>query len=581
MIKQTKALWGYFSSDRKHQFYALFFLMVLASVSEVISLGSILPFLGALLSPDTLLRFPVINRLGELISLSSQNELVVLAAIVFIIAAIVAGLLRLLLLYFINIYSFAVGADLSVEIYRRTLFQPYFKHALINTSDLISSVTSRTNTVIFNVVLNSQILLSSFVLLFIISTALMIIEPIISAASFLIFASIYIGIAWFTKKFIYLDGEVISRESAKSLQALQEGLGGIRDVILDGTQNYFCDIYKKSDIALRRSQARVQFIYGSPRFIVEALGMVFIAVLIVILTKRNGGVALAIPLLGVMVMGAQRMLPLLQQIYSSFSGIRAGQASLKEILKLLGEESEGVNHANDVLDFNLALDVSNVKFYYGGPTPKLVLSGVDMKIPKGARVGIIGKTGSGKSTLANLLMGLLTPSSGKITVDNVELNVANIRSWQNIVAHVPQNIYLSDNTIEENIAFGIPAEKINRDLVREVAKQAQLEDLIQSWPEGYLTSVGENGARLSGGQRQRIAIARALYKRAKVIIFDEATSALDIKTEKAVIRSIYEIDSNITVIIIAHRTSTLVGCDFIYEIEDKKLITRRLSQHQK
>jgi ABC-type multidrug transport system fused ATPase/permease subunit len=578
MIKQLIELWGYFSSDRKRQFYLLFFSMVVASISEIISLGSILPFLGALLSPETILRFPIVAELSEYISFGDSNEVMILATGIFAAAAITAGLFRLHLLYSINKFSFAVGADLSGQIYKKTLLQPYFKHALVNTSDVISSVTSRTNTVIFNIVLNSQIFLSSIVLLVLISMLLILIEPKISGISFVLFSSIYIVIAWYTKKIIGKDSEIISRESAKSLQALQEGLGGIRDVILDGNQDYFYRLYKKSDTALRKAQARVQFVIGSPRFIVEALGMMLIAMLLFFLTKKDGGVALAIPLLGVLVMGAQRMLPLLQQTYSAYSAMRAGQASLNEILKLMRSVDDQVELRVERMTFDSSLEVVNMSFNYYEASTQQVLKGINLKILKGTRVGIIGKTGSGKSTLIDLLMGLLTPSNGSIAIDGMLLDHKNIRAWQNIVAHVPQNIYLSDGTIEENIAFGIPAEKIDKHLVREVAMQAQLTKLIKSWPNEFLTRVGENGARLSGGQRQRIAIARALYKKAKVIIFDEATSALDVHTERAVIKSIYDIHRDITLIMVAHRATTLSECDSIYEILDGQISPVKLAE---
>jgi ATP-binding cassette subfamily B protein len=272
------------------------------------------------------------------------------------------------------------------------------------------------------------------------------------------------------------------------------------------------------------------------------------------------------------------MLPLLQQTYSAYSAMRAGQASLNEILKLMRSVDDQVELRVERMTFDSSLEVVNMSFNYYEASTQQVLKGINLKILKGTRVGIIGKTGSGKSTLIDLLMGLLTPSNGSIAIDGMLLDHKNIRAWQNIVAHVPQNIYLSDGTIEENIAFGIPAEKIDKHLVREVAMQAQLTKLIKSWPNEFLTRVGENGARLSGGQRQRIAIARALYKKAKVIIFDEATSALDVHTERAVIKSIYDIHRDITLIMVAHRATTLSECDSIYEILDGQISPVKLAE---
>jgi len=352
------------------------------------------------------------------------------------------------------------------------------------------------------------------------------------------------------------------------IKALQEGLGGIRDVLLDGTQATYCQIYRDSDIPLRRALANNQFISGSPRFGIEALGMVLIAVLAYSLATTEDDVANAIPILGALALGAQRMLPMLQQGYSSWSNIRGGLASLYETLDLLEQPLPA--HSSSAppvpIQFEQSIGFKQLKFRYAVETP-WVLRNFELTISKGARIGFIGTTGSGKSTLLDILMGLLESTEGQLSIDGIPIDEHNRRAWQTHIAHVPQSIFLSDTTIAENIAFGVPIDQIDLQRLHQAAQQAQIADIIESWDEQYETPVGERGVRLSGGQRQRIGIARAFYKQANVFVFDEATSALDNDTEHAVMEAIDNIDREITILIVAHRLTTLKGCDKIVELE--------------
>jgi ATP-binding cassette subfamily B protein len=259
-------------------------------------------------------------------------------------------------------------------------------------------------------------------------------------------------------------------------------------------------------------------------------------------------------------------------MYGSWTGIVGSKPSLVESLALLEQplpKNFNSEHLS-VISFDYQLTLRNVSFAYGPKLP-LVLNDVNLIIKKGSRLGFIGKTGGGKSTLLDIVMALLTPTSGNLLVDGVAITPENSRNWQKHIAHVPQSIFLSDCSILENIAFGIPVTKIDQQQVVLAAKQAQLHDLIMGWPQGYATSVGERGIRLSGGQRQRIGIARALYKKADVIIFDEATSSLDSETENSVMESINGLSSDLTLLIIAHRLTTLKGCSQIVELEASKI----------
>ena len=365
-------------------------------------------------------------------------------------------------------------------------------------------------------------------------------------------------------------GEIINANTNKSIKSVQEGLGGIRDILLDGNQEKYCQQYKNSNFPLLRAHSSVQFVSNSPRFILEALGLIFISIISYSLSQRQGGLTGVIPMLGALIMSTQRLLPLFQQCYANWALLKSGHASLIRTLDLLDQDSLFTNSSNNQvqpLKFKNEIIFNNISFRYNQDTP-FIFENVNLRIPKGSKVGIIGKTGSGKSTFVDLLMGLLSPSYGDIFIDNVKLENSNLQSWQKHISHVPQSIYLADSSIEENIAFSSPNNHIDSLRVISAAKAAKISETIDNLEYRYNTRVGERGVRLSGGQRQRLGIARALYKGTDIIIFDEATSALDSNTEKDVMKEIDAFDESLTIFIIAHRVSTLKNCNIVLEIKD-------------
>ena len=319
---------------------------------------------------------------------------------------------------------------------------------------------------------------------------------------------------------------------------------------------------------MRRATWRNEVIYSSPRFGMEAIGIGIIALFAYSATLNLGGIDQFLPVLGAFVLGAQKLLPAIQKGYASYSRIKGGRYSLIDVINLLDQPIP--DHADlpppTPNSFNDSIDLKDLSFRYSEDTP-WVLKNINLNIPKGSVIGIVGTTGCGKSTLLDVVMGLLSPTSGELKVDNLLIDNENKRAWQTHISNVPQHIYLTDGTIEENIAFGIPREQIDHQRVEKAAKQAQIADLVETWENGYQTLVGERGMRLSGGQRQRVGVARAFYKKSDVLILDEATSALDDETESAVMEAIENIDDDVTVIIIAHRLTTLKSCDKIVKFE--------------
>lgn len=563
-------LWSKLRPKRRQQFIGLLFLMVLASFAEVLSIGAVFPFLGIIASPDQALKIPGIHLFSEAFQVNNASDLLLPVMIFFILAVIISGVIRLVLLYANNRYSYAVGADLSLDIYRRTLYQSYAVHISRNSSEVINTISGKTAMVIGSVLVPVMALISASILFFGVLLAILAINASVAIGVSLIFGVIYYSILRFTRSTLQKNSECIARESSQVIKSLQEGLGGIRDVLLDGTQEVYCKIYERADLPLRLAQGDNAFISASPRYLIEMIGMILVACLAFYLSQGGdkNGAEFVIPVLGALALGAQRLLPVLQQGYSSLAIIRGAKASLSDVMSMLNQPlPHQLNMTSTVLArFDEKIALQNVGFRYDTDS-QFVLSNINLEILKGQRIGFIGATGSGKSTLLDVIMGLLIPSEGSLMVDGRSINLENIRSWQGQIAHVPQGIYLADSSIEENIAFGIPIEDIDHNKVKLAAAQAQISDVIESWPLQYKTKIGERGVRLSGGQRQRIGIARALYKLAKVIIFDEATSALDSNTEKTVMDAVDKLHKDLTVLIIAHRLTTLKNCDLIVELE--------------
>ena len=576
--KEYIEFWSFLKIRRKIQFFLILILILITAFSEVVSIGSIVPFIGVLTSPETIYKSEKMLFLWGILGINSPSDIIFPLTIFFSVSAIFAAVTRLTLLYLSNRVSFATGSEISTDIYKRTLYQPYSLHVSRNSSEIISGIVNKAGSIVSYFIQPTITIITSSVLLVVILSGLFFIDPIITSIAFITFTSMYFMIALITKRKLTRNSKDLVNESTILHKSLQEGLGGIRDVLLDGTQEYFLNIFRNSDSRLRKISATNSYVSQSPRYIIESFGMVSLSIFSYYLIHKNTPVLEIIPVIGALGLGAQRMLPLLQQFYTSWVSLKAGKDTIIQVNLLLKQDLPYYYNTKEISKLEILSEISliNIDFKYQNDG-NLILSNLNMVIPKGSRIGIIGKTGSGKSTLIDIIMGLLEPTHGKIIIDNTVIDKKNVRSWQRQIAHVPQFIYLSDSTITENIAFGLPKENIDIDKVILSAKKAQIYDYIISLKDNFQTTVGERGVRLSGGQRQRIGIARALYKEASVIIFDEATSALDIETEKAVMESIENLDEDLTLIIITHRLTTIEKCSLVYEVENGKITQKNLS----
>jgi ATP-binding cassette, subfamily B, bacterial PglK len=570
---KIKKLWDCLPRRRHKQFSLLLVLMVFTSLTEVISIGAVLPFLGLLTVPDQVFQHPDMQSIIQIFQITNASQLLLPMVIIFIITALVAGFMRLVLLYVMTKISFSTGADLSIEVYRRTLYQEYSVHMDRNTSEIINSITLKTNLVINGIIRPVLTFISSLILIASIFIVLFTIDSLIAIFATCGFGFIYLLVILITRKKIKKNSICIAKQSTQMVKALQEGLGGIRDVLIDGTQKFYCQLYQNADHPFRSASASNAFLGGSPRYIIESIGMAMIAILAFGMSTREGGVNTIVPILGAFALGAQRLLPAMQQAYSSYNGMKGTHASFEDVLSLLAQPIPDYLTRTIVapISFKNSIKVKNIGFRYTVKAP-FVLKGVDFELAKGSRTGITGVTGGGKSTLLDIIMGLLLPTKGELLIDGNVVNKKNRSLWQANIAHVPQHIYLSDGTIEDNIAFGVAKDKINHQQVREAAHKAKIGGVIESWVEGYKTPVGELGVKLSGGQRQRIGIARAFYKQVSVLIFDEATSSLDSETELEIMKEIDGMEEELTIIIVAHRVTTLKGCDTIIKLDKDSAI---------
>jgi ABC-type multidrug transport system fused ATPase/permease subunit len=559
------------SPKRRRHFGMVVAVMLLGMLAELATIGAVLPFLALVSVPQRAAEIPGFRQLIEALGSFKPDNLVLLAAILLIGSAVVATVVRLLLTWVSLSFVLALSHEIGTRVFGRMIRQPYEYYLSRNSSELLSSV-EKVSTVVWVVLMPGMQGLSAAVL----STAIMILLLVIDPFTALIVAAAmslaYICVSKGVSRTLLQNSKQLAFASTGRIQTIQEGMGGIRDVLLEQSQPMFENKFRILDHTYRRAQATNNFINLAPRFVVEGFGIVVIALLAFYFSLQTGGVIAAIPVLGAMAIGAQRLLPLLQQTYVAWSSLAGNRQMLEDVVQLMQAPIVSTATRNPGLPaqpFRKSMQLADVTFQYGSREPSLV--DVNLTVQKGTSVGFVGETGSGKSTLFDIVMALIQPTQGSVLIDGETLTNENCANWQAQIAHVPQGIFLSDSSIASNIAFGASVEDIDDARVRRAARLAHIDTFIEQLAEGYDTPVGERGLRLSGGQRQRIGLARALYKEAPVLVLDEATSALDDDTEAAVIRSVMGLANDVTVLMIAHRLSTLQECDQLVRLEKGRI----------
>jgi len=580
IISLLRLTWLTLSKKRHYQIKLLFFIIFLNSIAEIICITLLFPYLGVIINPESLSTNNLVNSIGKILGVNQPEELILPLTIFFLIATIISGFVRYLFNFYALRVSSNIGSDLSINAYKTSINRPYKYHLSKNSNILITTITKDISEIVYFIFNPSFHLISAIIISVSIVSTLLIINFAITLTTFIFLLVIYFLFLKFSAKTIRNISKRNVLFSQNITKLVQESLGGIRDVILSNNQKYYINQFQNNDRIYRREESFGNFLNLAPRLIIEPIAIALVASFGFFLVKVENNQNV-IPILGAFSFSALRLLPFAQRLYEGITLPKLAKSrliNLLEILKNPPKEKRSIFKKKQKLVLKNNIQLKNVSYGYLSEGP-LILKNLNFTINLGEKIGIIGKTGSGKSTLIDLIMGLIEPTSGNILIDKKDLFKGeidkNVELWQNSIMHVPQNIFLSDATIAENIAFGVHRKDIDLNRVYDAAEKSQLIEFVEKKAKGFETEVGEKGIRLSGGQRQRIGIARALYKKSRIIFLDEATSALDRKTEELVMGSFKNLGSEVTIIIITHRVNTLLNCEKVFELKDGKLELRK------
>jgi len=555
-------------------------LILLKGIGDTISVATVIPFLALLGNPGIVYENGIARYFFELFGFDSTDSFIVSVAILIIIILVFIGFIRSLTTYALNRWVTMREYSLSLKMLSNYMRQPYEFFITRNSLELNTYIIGESNRVVgefykpFVEIINS---LATFIMVIIF---LLWREPVTTIISVSVFAICYLALYMSLKNLLKRMGDEVVSANKLKYRVSGEALSGIKQIKLLGREEKYTRAFSKPAYRHAKIRALNLTLRQVPKFTLETLAFAGIIILTLFLIGRNGGVengAIAgiLPTLGMYAVAGYRLLPTMQSIYASSATLRYGGAAVDVLYDDLNAQRSTEVEASpttDVLQLEKSVVFENVGYRYpeaseGG------LAGIAFEIKRGMTVGVVGTTGAGKTTLVDVLIGLLPASSGNIFVDGELLTRENVRQWQKNIGYVPQDVFLVDASIKENIALGVDAEQIDEDAVRNAAAYAQLQNLIETeLPEGYDTEVGERGVRLSGGQKQRIGIARALYYDPEVIVFDEATSALDNATERQLMKEIEMLSGTKTIVMIAHRLSTVKECDVIFVLDKGQLV---------
>jgi ATP-binding cassette, subfamily B, bacterial PglK len=578
VIKTYRKLFTLFDARERRNFWLLTGLMMLVAAAEIVGISAVLLLLNVIAAPGTIETHWALSFVYDTLGFTNEFSFqIALAATVLCVVAL--GLaVKATGTYVMTRYSTMRGYSISSRLLSAYLRQPYPWFLQRNSAELEKNLLTEVDGLIARVITPSLRMVSNAMMVLSILAFLLIVDPVVT-----LFCGGGLGLGYGV---IYLRvrGQVlrVGNEMMQALEArylvAQEATGGIKDVKVMGLEEVYVHSYSVEAYRTAKALARMGVVSELPRFILEGITFGTMVSMILLLLFRNGGnVTELVPTLGVIAFATMRLLPALQQIYFGLVTIRSATPVLDTIVADFAAsppEKPQATLMSAPMQLKDRLELSRVSFAYDS-TDRPTLQEVSLQIPARTTVGIVGGTGAGKTTMVDLILGLLSPLSGDIIVDGTVITPENVRAWQASIAYVPQSIFLTDDTIAANIAFGVPKDKIDMEAVQHAARVAALHDFIVSdLPQGYATMVGERGVRLSGGQRQRIGIARAMYRNPTLLIMDEATSALDNITEREVMEAVQRIRTDKTIILIAHRLSTVQTCDTIFLMERGQLIAQ-------
>ena len=566
MFKLIIRLKSHLSFNRKKQLFFLFLLMVSLSFAEAFSLATIVPFIGIFLNPDIFFSHPWLNPFIIFFEIKNEDQLFLSITIIFIFFVILSGLIKLLFVYKSNKITQFIEADLRSKIFKNNIEQSYSYHLEQNSNDVMSNIVQKTSSMA-SFIDDFIAILSSLMTILLVLGFLIFLKPFIIISITSVLVIFFVIIFLLNKKNILENSKKISENQDQIVNIFQNSIGYISEIIIYSLQDIFVSKFNKASNTIA---AKFTYNYNktqSPRIYLEYITLLCLAALIFFFNESRDQVVSALTVLAALGLGAQKMLPLVNRIHSAITRMKGVQGVVIDSLNILDKSKKKIDKDlfSEKIFLKKSIKLKNICFSYDKKN-KFILKNIDLEIKKGSKVGIKGATGSGKSTLGNIIIGLLDPTEGQLFIDDILINSQNKFAWQKNVSLIPQNVFMDDSTIAENIAIGIEPKEINLEKVKNAAKQAHIHDFIESTTDQYNEKVGERGIRLSGGQRQRIGIARALYREAKIILFDEATNQLDTDTESLIMKSISNLDKEVTVLFIAHRLSTLENCDQIIDL---------------
>jgi ATP-binding cassette, subfamily B, bacterial PglK len=553
----------------------LLVLMFIGMLFEILSVGIILPVIAIIMQEDLIQQFPVLQTTFHYLGEPNHTQLVVGSMLALVIAYTMKSFFIIFLIWKQMSFIHNVQASLSQRLFINYLRQPYTFHLQRNSAQLIRNIVTETGMFALTGLSAAMILLTEILALLGIVILLLFIEPVGAIITAITIGLVSLLFYYFTRGYILKWGKERQYHEGMRIQHLQQGLGGVKDVKLLGREDNFFSQYSFHN---KRSAHVGKYVYTMqqfPRILLELLAVIGLSILVVTMVMQGDNSGTLFATLAVFAAAAFRMLPSVNKIITAIQRVRYSLP----VINILHEELVGFDECqtknnNKTLLFKDSLNLESVTYKYPLTEDK-ALSGVNISIPVGTSVGFIGGSGAGKSTIVDIILGLLTPVKGRVLVDGIDIE-EDLRCWQNNIGYVPQSIYLTDDSLRRNIAFGISNEDIDELALNRAIKAAQLNEFVNSLENGLDSVVGERGIRISGGQRQRIGIARALYHDPEVLVLDEATSSLDVATETKIMEAVNTFKGKKTIIIVAHRLSTVENCNLIYHIKKGKIVKEGL-----
>ena len=561
--------------DRKEQVWVgiLFFMMLIGMVLETMGLGLVISAIAIMTKSDIAESYPILEPILKFFNYPSQIQLIVVGILTLLSVYLFKTCFLILMGWKRNQFIFRVEANLSHRLFDGYLKLPWAFHLQRNSAQLIHNISGEVRLFATTTLVSGLVILTEGFVFLGISTILVFSEPV---GTLVVLSSLAIVAFIFSRFFrsrVSLWGRQRQQFDSSRIQYLQQGLGGAKDAKILGREKDFVNQFSKKNLGLIDINQKLNTLTESTRLILELLAVIGLVGMVLAIIVQGKPIDMLIPTLGLFAIAAFRLIPSVNRMLTAFQNLRYSLPSIHRLYDEIALISDNkASNGNGRLSFQHNIVLRQVKYQYVN-SKSTVLSDISLSIRRGTSVGFIGTSGAGKSTLVDLILGLLTPQVGSIFVDNVDIQ-SNLRGWQDQIGYVPQTIFLTDDTLKRNVAFGLPDEEIDDVAVLKAIKAAQLYEFIDGLPEGMNTFVGERGVRLSGGQRQRIGIARALYHNPNVLVLDEATSSLDSATEKEVMKAVNALHGEKTLIIVAHRLSTVEHCDQIYKMESGKLITK-------